>query len=184
MIAQYWHEVHHMDVRARLMADRHYSRQKPGTPEFTRPGNKIVLLHFDDDWNPVALWASQRPDPNSDAVRADGLDAWDCSIYRNEEAKVKSSDLILEAVQITWARWGNVPPLDGFVTTVDPKHVKATMVRGRPVWGYCFLKAGFVDIGRTKRRNLVLLQFDLAQLVQLEPIEPMREQMRLWEVER
>jgi hypothetical protein len=181
MMARHWYEVHHMDVRARLMADRHYSRQKPGTPEFTRPGNKIVLLHFGDDGNPVALWASQRPDPDSGISRSDGLDAWDCSIFRNEGARVLSSELIREAVAITWGKWGNVPPLDGFITTVDPKHVKPTMVRGRPVWGYCFLRAGFVDIGRTKKRNLVLLQFDLAQLCQVEPVQPRSEQIGLWE---
>jgi hypothetical protein len=36
------------------------------------------------------------------------------------------------------------------VTFVDPKHVKPTMVRGNPVYGYSYQKAGFKHVGFTK----------------------------------
>src|SRR5574337_1739206 len=45
----YWKVAARNDYRARLLADRHYSRKKPGTDEFCPPGNNIVLLRLDDD---------------------------------------------------------------------------------------------------------------------------------------
>lgn len=104
-----WQRLHHMDVRAREMADDHYSRQTPGAREFTRPGNKIVLGHFDAGGVLRAIWASQRPDPGSGVKRADGLDAWDCSIFRRVDGAALASDLIREAVAVTLAIWGAPP---------------------------------------------------------------------------
>lgn len=39
---RYWKRIDHTDPRALEMADRHYSRQSPGTPEFMASGHKIV----------------------------------------------------------------------------------------------------------------------------------------------
>ena len=174
-VSKYWYQVSPVDVRARLIADRHYSRQTPGAREFCRPGNKIVLLHFVEG-KPVAVWASQRPDPSSGITRDDGLDAWDCSIFRNEGAKIKSSELIKEAVAITLGKWADILPVDGFITTVNPRKVRPIKQRGRLIWGYCFLKAGFRRIGETKVRQLGLLQLPLDELREIQPLAPMREQ--------
>lgn len=167
-----WQQVHHRDRRAVEMADRHYSRQKPGTPEFTRPGHKIVLLHFLPDGTPAALWASQRPSPDSGIKRADGLNAWDCSVFRVEHRTVPASELIGEAVCITRYFWGDLMPADGFVTTVNPHKVQTIKRRGKTVHGFSFQKAGWQELKITKTRKLVMLQLPLSDVWQFRPIEP------------
>lgn len=42
------------------------------------------------------------------------------------------------------------PPSLGMVTFVDPRHVEGVKRRGETIYGYCFLKAGFVHVGYTK----------------------------------
>jgi hypothetical protein len=178
MIAVHWQRVSHLDPRARAIADRHYSRQTVGAREFTRPGNKIVLLCFDAANRPLALWVSQRPDPASGVARLDGLDAWDCAYFRNEGSLVKASVLIREAVAITVGIWGPggqegpvSVPADGFVTTVNPHRVAPTMRRGEPTWGYCFQRAGWiVRPERTKARDLVMLQLPATDLAGVAPV--------------
>ena len=162
--AKYWQRIHHRDYRALMMADRHYSRQHPGSPEFTRPGNKIILMHFTPEGDPSALWASQRPDPSSGIKRADNRHAWDCSLFRIEIPTVYASELIQEAVAITKDIWDDELPSDGFVTTIDRRKVAPMKRRGQDVWGYCYEKAGWVNIGLTKTRKLVLLQLTLLTL--------------------
>jgi hypothetical protein len=91
-----------------------------------------------------------------------------------EVPTVPASDLIREAVAITWGLWGNVPPRDGFITTVNPRKVQPVTRRGRPLWGYCFLKAGWLQLPElTKSRRLVLWQLPLEQLRQVDPITPL-----------
>jgi hypothetical protein len=170
--ARYWHRVHHMDPRARALADRHYSRQTPGSLEFTAPGHKVVLLHFDREGTAVALWASHRCAPSSGVVRMDGLDVWDCSIFRNEQQAIQASLLVKEAVAITKGVWQDGElPRHGFWTTVSPKKVAPVRRRGRDVWGYCFIKAGWeMHDQRTKRRGLVQLSLARDQLAAVEPV--------------
>lgn len=36
------------------------------------------------------------------------------------------------------------------VTMVDPRHVRPIHKRGEPIYGYCYLKAGFTHVGFTK----------------------------------
>lgn len=38
-----WSLSDRFDPRARGLADRHYNRQKPGTPQFVPPGRCLVL---------------------------------------------------------------------------------------------------------------------------------------------
>lgn len=168
-VAQYWHRIDHMDPRALDMADRHYSRQSPGTPEFIQNGQKIVLMHFLDDGTPAALWASHRPAPGK-AVRADGRDAWACTMFRVEHRTVPASLLILEATAITRGIWTPIP-LDGFYTTIDPRKVPPITRRGVPLWGYCYVKAGWSVLpDRTRRRDLIQLVYAAEQLAALDPI--------------
>ena len=39
-----WRLSHRADPEARVLADRHYNRQKPGTPQFVPPGRCLVLV--------------------------------------------------------------------------------------------------------------------------------------------
>jgi hypothetical protein len=167
--AQYWQRVDHADPRALDMADRHYSRQSPGTPEFIANGNKIALLHFAPDGTPAALWASHRPAPEI-ATRPDGRDVWACTLFRIEQPTIQASALIREAVAITKGLWAPLPA-DGFYTTVDPRKVRPIKRRGRDLWGYCYIKAGWVvQAERTKRRDLVILLLPPGQLAAVESL--------------
>lgn len=174
----YWKLVTRTDSRARMLADRHYSRKVKGHPEFCPPGNNIVLLGLNDD----ALWVSHRPDPWATLAmpRLDGFDYWDNPYFRNESGGI-ASEMIREAIAITLSIWQDILPRDGFHSFVDSKQVKPTMRRGRPVYGWCFEKAGFyLWPERTKSKKLLRYILPLAQLLQIEPMQPYREQQQLF----
>jgi hypothetical protein len=171
--AQYWQRIDHTDPRALAIADRHYSRKSPGTIEFIPAGHKIVLMSFLPDTTPAALWASHRPAPTAGLARPrfDGLDVWDCSLFRIEHRTVLASVLIQEAVAITRGLWDDILPRDGFYTTVNPRHIQPIKVHGRDVWGYCYIKAGWQALPeRTKVRHLIQLQLPLSNLEAIEPL--------------
>lgn len=170
MSAQYWHRIIHTDPRALEMADRHYSRKSPGTPEFIPAGHKIVLMHFAADGTPAALWASHRPAPDAGLARPrfDGLDVWDCSIFRVEQRTVPASELIAEAVAITRGLW-TPTPADGFYTTINPRKVPPIKRRGQDMWGYCYVKAGWeLQERRTSSQGLIVLILPAAKLEAIE----------------
>ena len=169
-IARHWTYVHHCDIRARKMADRHYSRQTPGAREFVGNGHKIVLLQLLADGTPAAVWASHRPAPGK-AVRPDGRDVWACTLFRVEHRTVPASELITEAMAITRFFWGDVMPKDGFYTTINPAKVQPIQRHGKPLWGYSWLKAGWFEAGITKRRKLLVFLFPSLDLV--SPVRPL-----------
>ena len=135
--AQYWMRSNRADPAALPLADRHYSRQKPGTLQFVPPGRCIVLL------TPTAnaLWVSSWP--LAEYVRHTWAGAWLCSLFRNESI-ILSSLLVEEAVAVTRYVWGE-PPALGMVTFIDP-----TKVRRKRDWGRCYRKAGWRPCGETK----------------------------------
>ena len=133
---------HRFDKRALPLADRHYSRQKPGTPQFVRNGSCVVLLTPDAD----ALWVSTW----QQFIKHKWCGVWECSLFRNE-SPLLSSMLIREAMAATLFVWGRPPPR-GFLTTVDAGKVKHKRDPGR-----CFLKAGFVRDGETTSGKLVFI---------------------------
>jgi hypothetical protein len=141
----HWHLSHRADPAARPLADRHYTRQRPGHPQFVPPGRCLVLLTAGRS----ALWVTSWP--FAEYVRHAWPGAWVCSCFRNEST-VLSSLLIREAVAATRSVWP-VPDL-GMITFVE-----AGKVRSKKDPGYCFLKAGFVPDGTTKGG---LLAFRLA----------------------
>ena len=143
-----WCLSHRADPSARELADRHYNRQKIGTPQFVPPGRCLVLL------TPCAraFWVTSWP--FAEYVKHAWAGAWICSAFRNEGAGSASS-LILSAVAATRAVYGNPPPL-GFVTFIDRGKVRPTRVRGKNVWGWTYRKAGFVTSGETKGGLLAL----------------------------
>jgi len=92
-----WHLSYRADPRALPLADRHYSRQSPGSPQFVPPGKCVVLLQE----NAEALWVSS----DQEWASHEWADAWVNTLFRNE-GPVLSSKLIIEAVAATRAVWG------------------------------------------------------------------------------
>ncbi len=135
-----WRLSHRADPEALPIADRHYNRQKPGSPQFVPPGRCLVLLA------PQALWVTSWP--FAKFVRHRWRGAWVCSLFRKEGQGVASA-MIRAAVGATRWRYGD-PPALGMVTFIDREHVKPTMARGVPTWGWTWLKAGFEADGKTK----------------------------------
>jgi hypothetical protein len=131
-----WVLSHRADDRARQLADRHYSRQKIGSPQFVPPGRCVVLVSECCRAYWVTSW------PFAEYVKHAWAGAWMCSAFRNEGAGL-SSDLIRQAVAATRAVWPHIPPL-GMVTFVDAARVRRKRDPGR-----CFLKAGFRPCGQT-----------------------------------
>lgn len=144
MSVMHWHQTNRADPHAALLADRHYSRQAPGTRQFTPPGRVLVLVTAAYD----AVWASSWPYATY-VNRAIAPGAWTCTIFRNESPHL-SSALIRDAVAATCWYWGE-PPAEGMVTMVDKRKV-----RGKRHFGLCFRHAGFEEAGYTKGGLLVL----------------------------
>lgn len=141
-----WTLSHRADPNARVLADRHYNRQKPGTPQFVPPGRCLVLYAATETGR--AFWITSWP--FAEFVKHEWAGAWVCSAFRNEGAAL-SSELIREAVSATRARFGE-PPTLGMVTIVDP-----SKVRRKRDFGRCYRRAGFHPCGFTKG-GLVALQ--------------------------
>ncbi len=139
-----WYKSNRADPKARELADRHYNRQKPGTPQFVPPGRCLVL--YTETAAGKAFWVTSYP--FAQYVRHQWAGAWICSAFRNEGAGI-ASEMIRDAVAATRAYFGE-PPALGMVTFIDAKKVKPTMVHGRKTWGLTYIKAGFKPAGRTK----------------------------------
>lgn len=144
-----WFKSNRADYETRLIADRHYNRQKIGSPQFVPPGRCLVLKT-----NPVdAFWVTSYP--FAEYVKHAWAGAWVCSAFRNEGEHL-SSDLIRDAIAVTRTVWE--PPELGMITFVDTKKVKHKRDFGR-----CYLKAGFRNVGFTKG-GLVALQLLPAEM--------------------
>jgi len=134
------------------LADGHYSRRTPGSPQFMPPGQTLVLISKDR----LAVWGWWRPDPRSGIKAMNGLDGWTCSIFRNT-GPVLSSALVLDAERaIRQMGWGCGP--DGFLSYVWCAKVRSS----NP--GYCYQQAGWRKIGWSadKRKRLLQKPFALA----------------------
>ncbi len=140
-----WALSYKFDPAALPLADRHYNRQKPGTPQFVAPGRSLVLLSVCRR----ALWVSRVQ--LVEVCKHAWPGAWECAIFRNEGAGL-SSELITEAVAATRWSFGGPPPL-GMITFVDRSKTKP---KKHP--GYCYRVAGFEHIGETKVNRLTTLQ--------------------------
>ena len=156
-----WQLSHRADPPALRIADRHYNRQKPGTPQFVPPGRCLVLTAPDSVW--VTSW------PFAEYVRHEWPGAWINSCFRREGGDVVASEMIRQAVAATRWRWE--PPQLGMVTFVDREKV-----RGKRDPGYCYLKAGFRHVGETKGG---LLAFQMLPFEMPEPLAPIGAQEEL-----
>lgn len=130
-----WHLSHRFDPHAVAIADRHYNRRAPGTPQFVPPGRCVVLRADHAVW--VTSW------PFAEYVRHAWPGAWVNSLFRREGGELLASDMIRLAVAATLSIWADPPPL-GLVTFVD-----AGAVRRKRDPGRCYLKAGFRRVGET-----------------------------------
>ena len=137
-----WELSNRFHPHAAALADRHYSRQTIGSPQFVPPGRCLVL------YQPNAYWVTSWP--FAEYTKHAWAGAWVCSAFRNEGAGL-SSELIREAVAHTLHRWPNPPDL-GMITFVD-----RGKTRPKKDPGYCFKVAGFRRVGKTKG-GLVALQ--------------------------
>lgn len=131
-----WVTANRADAECVALADRHYNRQKVGSPQFVPPGRCLVFKTPDAK----AVWVTSWP--FAQYVKHQWAGAWMNSIFRNEGAGL-SSQLILEAVVATKLFWD--PPALGLVTFVDSRK---TRQKGHP--GFCYRKAGFEHVGFTK----------------------------------
>ena len=140
-----WWLSHRADPHGVQLADRHYNRQKIGSPQFVPPGSCLVLMTAEHN----ALWVTSAP--IAAYVRHAWAGAWVCSLFRNESnGQYLSSDLVRQAVAATLWHYGEPPPL-GMVTFVDTRHTHSS----NP--GYCYKQAGWRQVGTTKG-GLVALQ--------------------------
>ena len=121
-----WQVRDRADSAARALADRHYSRRSLGFRTLGPPGRVLVLVTPCER----AVWVTHWP-----LYPQDGLDAWRCTLFRNEGAGL-SSALIRAAMDATAQLWAD-RPADGWVTFVDPRAVASS----HPGW--CFLCAGW-----------------------------------------
>lgn len=137
----YWRVSHRADAIVVPIADRHYNRQKIGSPQFMPPGRAIVFSAGD----PVgAYWGSSWP--FAEYVKHAWPGAWVCSAFRREDESLGlASALIRDAVSATrWMathgpdaqswQYGQLPSI-WMVTFIDPKMVAPKRIRSRPTWG-------------------------------------------------
>ena len=138
-----WIETRDGDPDVRSVFDRHYSRKRyvdGRRPKlFCGPGEKVVLRTAACD--AILVW---RKFNSMDTQR--GVS---CAVFRNE-SRLRSSDLILAAMEIAWRKWGSIR----LYTYVDPRRVRSS----NP--GYCFQAAGWRRVGVTSDRGLVILAHD------------------------
>lgn len=141
-----WRRVTKFDPQACALADRHYSRRKPGSGQFMPPGQTIVLLARDGR----AVFGWWRPHPGSGLRSMNGYDGWTCTIFRNESPDL-SSELILDAERAIAEAGLDIGP-DGLLTYVWDRKVRSS----NP--GFCFKAAGWRRIGRSADGRKTLLQ--------------------------
>ena len=158
----HWSLSWQADPHARALADRHYSRKTIGAMNIAPPGRKLVLT------TPTAYWITSYP--YVEYVMHAWAGAFLCSAFRNE-GNVLSSTLIREAVAATVWRYPDIPDL-GMVTFVD-----RAKVRPKRHPGYCFLKAGFEYVGKTKAGQIAM-QLEPARFPDPEP--PVNGAFHLW----
>lgn len=156
-----WILSHRADRSALPIADRHYNRQKPGTPQFVPPGRCLVLK------TDGALWVTSWP--FAEYVKHRWPGAWVNSCFRRESGPL-ASDLIREAIACTRWYWPEVPQL-GMVTFID-----RDKVRRKRDYGRCYLRAGFIRDGETEGG---LLAFRMHPDAMPEAEEPHGMQLRL-----
>jgi hypothetical protein len=140
--AEMWLIVKDGDRDALSLFSRHYSfyKYKDGRQhkKFIGPGEYLCLITPKAD----ALFVWRK------FIDKSGQKGVNCAVFRNE-SKVKSSELIREAMKMAFKRW----PGERLYTYVNSRKIRSS----NP--GYCFIKAGWHRCGETKKRKLTILEF-------------------------
>jgi hypothetical protein len=157
-----WSISNRADPFAREIADRHYNRQKIGSPQFVPPGRCCVLKA--QTLTGKAFWVTSWP--FAEYVKHAWPGAWVCSAFRNEGAD-KASSMILDALKATRYHLGEPPKL-GMITFLDTKKVLPTLVRGKVTYGRTWSLAGFSHVGWTKG-GLMAWQINPENIPEAEP---------------
>lgn len=164
-----WQLTDRGDPIARDVADRHYNRQKPGSPQFVNPSRCLVLLATQKRGY-KALWVTSWP--FSQYVKHRWAGAWVNSLFRNE-GYWPSPDLIREAVSATrwyatyYPSWLEPEPSLGMITFID-----TTKVKQKEVFGKCYRDAGFIEAGYTEGGLLALQMRPCAMPPPAPPLIP------------
>ncbi len=136
-----WNEVLDGNPTARDLFRRHYSYRPRagGRVNELIIGSGFKLLLLSRDGGALCAWRREKH-------RADGQIGVECAIYRRETGGL-ASVMLRSAMALAWSRFGG----ERLFTFVDPRKVEPTMVRGHPVWGFCFYKAGWSFCGLTAK---------------------------------
>src|ERR1700747_328960 len=113
----------HFDGEMSILSDRHYSRRTPGARQFLYSGRKLVLRNTEG----TVLFGWVWPE---DDKRMDGQTGYNCAIFRNESRR-KSSEIILEAEQHAFEKWGP----NRCYSYIDPNKTRPIKaLRNYPQW--------------------------------------------------
>ena len=133
-----WLTVNKFDRRGAALADGHYSRRTPGSPQFMPPGETLVFVSADRD-SVFGWWRPHANNPTGHRAR-NGLDGWTCSIFRRTSGR-PASELIVEAEDALIDSGRTCGP-DGLLTYV----FDAKVASENP--GYCFKEAAWHTAGK------------------------------------
>ena len=163
------------DARCRAMADRHYTRQTPGHPQWTRPGYSAVLHAQAERGEGLFVWWRPKwEDPRPGTARKDGLRCLECTHFRREGAATGApgalpiaSDLIRAAVaaldmpEVRAALHLDAagPITDGLFSGVGSSATSARRSRTAEP-GECFARAGWTRIAKSGARADVWYRLD------------------------
>jgi hypothetical protein len=155
------------DPRCRTLADRHYTRQTPGHPQWTRPGYSAVLYAQAERGEALFVWWRPKwEDGRPGTARKDGLRCLECTHFRREGAAAGipgalpiASELIraavvaldLPAVRAALHLDAAGPITDGLISGVGSAPTSAR--RGRfSVPGECFARSGWTRLAKAGGR--------------------------------
>jgi hypothetical protein len=138
-----WIEIRDGDPRLRTLYNRHYSayqyRDGRQPKKMAGPGQYMALITPEAD--AIFVWRK--------FIDASGNKGINCAVFRNEGPRL-SSYLIREAMARARSRW----PGERLYTYINPRKIRSV----NP--GCCFKKCGWREAGRTKKRNLIVLEFE------------------------
>jgi hypothetical protein len=159
-----WARTTRADAAVCALADRHYPPRKRGSRQVGPPASLLVLRTVAGDAAWVTAWPQYR--------LHDHGDVWMNTLFRSESPFL-ASDLIRAACAASVAHFGEVRPV---LTYVDP-----AQVREKRDPGYCFLRAGFDLVGRTRggHGRPPLLEFLLPAELLPAPVAALRLQLAL-----
>lgn len=139
-VSENWCQTRDGDVYGYELARRHYSARNYREQRqrlFVGPGRKLVLLSKDG----AALFVWRRFKDDIQPPQS----GHSCALFRNE-GQCRSSDLIREAVDVVFQRWGR----DRCYTLINAQKIRSS----NP--GCCFKKAGWRQCGISKTGKIIL----------------------------